>query len=113
MTSATIEYRGVGKEFATPGGSSRPALLDFDLSVRGGELLCLLGPSGCGKSTVLNMTAGFEPCTKGEILVNGRPVGAPGPERSVVFQEAMLFPWLSVIDNVTFGPRIVIFASVA
>ena len=104
--SPIIEYRGVGKEFATnPGAISRPALLDFNLSVRRGELLCLLGPSGCGKSTVLNMTAGFEPCTKGEILVNGRPVGPPGPVRCVVFQEAMLFPWLNVIDNVTFGPR--------
>ncbi|RZA30060.1 MAG: ABC transporter ATP-binding protein [Proteobacteria bacterium] len=101
-----IEYRGVGKQFAGTGGaSSQPALLDFNLSVERGELLCLLGPSGCGKSTVLNMTAGFEPCTTGQILVNGRAVETPGPERCVVFQEAMLFPWLNVIDNVTFGPR--------
>jgi len=74
-------------------------------SVADGEFMCLLGPSGCGKSTVLNLIAGFEKPTNGDLLLEGRPIGGPGPDRGVVFQEPLLFPWLTVLDNITFGPR--------
>jgi NitT/TauT family transport system ATP-binding protein len=101
-----IEYRHVRKSFAKQGaGSETVVIADFSLAVRRGELLCLLGPSGCGKSTILNVTAGFEQCSGGEVVIGGRAISAPGPDRCVVFQEAMLFPWLNVIDNVCFGPR--------
>jgi NitT/TauT family transport system ATP-binding protein len=101
-----IQFSGVTKHYASALSQQNTAVIkDFNLSVRQGELICLLGPSGCGKSTILNMAAGFEPCTEGSVVINGKAVSGPGPDRCVVFQEAMLFPWLNVIDNVTFGPR--------
>jgi NitT/TauT family transport system ATP-binding protein len=101
-----IEFRNVAKYFERTKPLGRTAVIqNFDLSMRRGELICLLGPSGCGKSTILNMAAGFEKASAGEVLVNGAPVAGPGPDRCVVFQEAMLFPWLNVVDNVTFGLR--------
>ena len=82
------------------------ALADVSLAIRPKEFVALLGPSGCGKSTLLNVVAGFEAPSTGRALFRGAPVTAPSPERAVVFQESALFPWLSVTDNVTFGPRI-------
>lgn len=100
-TDNAIEVTGVEKIY--PGDVH--ALSKVDFSVSDNEFAVLLGPSGCGKSTLLNIIAGFEDVTEGDLQVFGGPVGAPGPDRAVVFQEAALFPWLSVIDNVTFGPR--------
>jgi len=101
---STIDILGLDKTFSTE--PPVVALKGVDLRVRSGEFVALLGPSGCGKSTLLNMIAGFEQPTQGELLVNGQPVRQPGPERGVVFQEAALFPWLSVWDNVVFGPKV-------
>ncbi len=81
------------------------ALDKIDLDVQAGEFVALLGPSGCGKSTLLNLVAGCEQLTAGQLTVGGQPVLRPGPDRGVVFQEAALFPWLNVWDNVVFGPR--------
>ena len=103
--SERVQVEGVHKSF-TVDGRSMPALIDISLEVQVGELLCLLGPSGCGKSTLLNIVAGFLPPTRGRVLVDGRPVTGPGPERGVVFQEYVLFPWLTVAQNVEFGPRL-------
>ena len=103
-----IRLDGVGKWFAAPGGAGRrtEVLSDVSLALASGEFVCLLGPSGCGKSTILNLIAGFERASSGSILLDGRPIQAPGPERGMVFQQPTLFPWLSVRDNVTFGPRL-------
>ncbi len=95
----------VRKEFSARGGAVL-ALDNIDLTLAQGEFACLLGPSGCGKSTLLNILAGFEGVTAGEVAVFGARVEKPGPDRAVVFQEAALFPWMSVLDNVTFGPRL-------
>lgn len=70
------------------------------------EIVCLLGPSGCGKSTVLNLIAGFEFPTSGEISLDGRPIAKPGPDRGVIFQEHALFPWLNVEQNIAFGKKL-------
>lgn len=101
-----VALRSVGKTY---GGNQRArqtiAVADFNLVIPQGEFVCLLGPSGCGKSTVLNMVAGFEAASSGTIEVDGTPVSGPSPERGMVFQRPMLFPWLTVLDNITFGPR--------
>src|SRR5689334_4829593 len=81
------------------------ALQPIDLEVYQGEFVVFFGPSGCGKSTLLNMIAGFEEPTSGQILLDGKAVEKPGPERLMMFQEHALFPWLNVIDNITYGLR--------
>ncbi len=78
----------------------------IDLDVESGEFVCLLGPSGCGKSTLMNAIAGFLGVQSGGITVNGKAVTGPGPDRGVVFQSSeALFPWLTVRENVEYGPR--------
>jgi NitT/TauT family transport system ATP-binding protein len=100
-----IEIGKVSKVFST-GEREVVALDDINLDVRRGEFVCLLGPSGCGKSTLLNAVAGFSPPTAGTILVDGKPVQAPGPDRGMVFQEYALFPWMTVEKNIAFGLEI-------
>ena len=81
-------------------------LEDISLSLHKGEFVVLLGPSGCGKSTILNLVAGFTQPDRGRVAAGGKPVRAPGPDRGMIFQQPNLFPWLSVLENVTFGPRL-------
>src|SRR5215216_1045839 len=83
------------------------AVKNVNLSIEGGQFVCFVGPSGCGKSTLLNIIAGLEKPSSGEMILNGRPVFETGPDRIMVFQENALFPWLSVIDNVEFGLKMV------
>jgi NitT/TauT family transport system ATP-binding protein len=99
-----IEIRGVHKEFVK--GERRVlALQDIELTVAQQEFVAILGPSGCGKSTLLNMVAGFDRPTRGSVKVEGEEIVDPSPRRCVVFQEPALFPWLTVMDNVVFGPK--------
>jgi len=79
------------------------ALADVSLEVRPREFLALLGPSGCGKSTLLYLIGGFLPTQAGRIVVEGKPVSAPGPDRGIVFQHFALFPWKTVRANVLYG----------
>lgn len=106
-TAARIALKHVVKRFAGPNSASasNEVLSDVSLGLSDGEFVCLLGSSGCGKSTILNLLAGFEQPDQGELLIDGRPIFGPGPDRGMVFQQPTLFPWLSVRDNVTFGPR--------
>ena len=100
----TITFENVSKTFSGP--NEVRALDGISLTVNEGEFAALLGPSGCGKSTLLNLLAGFENTTEGTLLFDGKTVTRPGPDRGVVFQEAALFPWLNVWQNVVFGPEV-------
>jgi len=82
------------------------AVENVNLSIAEGEFVCFVGPSGCGKSTLLNIIAGLDRPSKGEVILNGRLVTEPGPDRIMVFQDNALFPWLKVIENVQFGLKI-------
>lgn len=97
-----LELRSVSLTFHGARGAT-PALRDLEFSVAPGEFVCLFGPSGCGKTTCLNLIAGLEKPDSGEVLIDGKPVTAPGRDRVLIFQEAALFPWLNVRDNVAFG----------
>ena len=99
-----VDVRNVSKQFRH-NGQPIEELHDVSLTVERGEFVWLLGPSGCGKSTLIHLIAGLETPTAGQVLVGGRPVVGPDPSRTVVFQDAALFPWLSVLGNVEFGLR--------
>lgn len=99
---ANIEFKNVCKSFSSR-GREVVALTDVDLKIADCELVTIVGASGCGKSTLLNMLAGFEFPTTGQVMVDGRKVAGPGPDRGVVFQQTALFPWLTVEQNISFG----------
>jgi NitT/TauT family transport system ATP-binding protein len=102
----TLELRHLAKTYFDPyAGSHVTAVHDVSLDVQQGDFVSVVGPSGCGKTTILNMVAGFIPHSGGEMLLNGKAISGPGPERGVVFQSFALFPWKSVLDNVGFGPK--------
>jgi NitT/TauT family transport system ATP-binding protein len=98
-----LELRRVSKRFELQ-GQRIEALRGVDLRVNKGEFVCLIGASGCGKSTLLRIVAGFETTSRGQALMWGVPIAAPGPERGMVFQDYGLFPWLTVRGNIGFGP---------
>ncbi len=99
-----VDVQHVFKSFSHNGGTIE-VLHDISFTVHAGEFVCLLGPSGCGKSTILNLIAGLDQPDQGHVLVDGKPVKGPDPNRIVVFQDAALFPWLTVLGNVEFGLR--------
>lgn len=82
------------------------ALQNLSLDVEENEFIALLGPSGCGKTTLLNIVAGFDSPSSGQILLHDKTIGGPGPDRGVVFQSPNLFPWMSIYDNLLFGPKV-------
>lgn len=99
-----LEVRALGKRFDAI-NAHREVLRALNFQVHQREFVCVIGPSGCGKSTLIRMLAGLEHPTAGEILIDGKPVNAPGPDRGMVFQNYSLFPWLTVKGNVMFGPK--------
>jgi nitrate ABC transporter ATP-binding subunit len=99
-----LAIQGVVKRFAV-GDDVIEALARVDVSIAAGEFVCLIGASGCGKSTLLRIIAGFEEPSSGEALVHGKPIVGPGRDRGMVFQDYALFPWMTVRQNIGFGPR--------
>jgi bicarbonate transport system ATP-binding protein len=95
----SVVIENVSKVYPTSKGPYT-VLKDVNLTVKDGEFICVIGHSGCGKSTLLNMVSGFATPTDGSVLVNGKPVTKPGPDRMVVFQNYALLPWLTVFENV-------------
>lgn len=104
MSQIHLELTKVGIEFPTPKGPFC-ALHNVDLKIKKGEFVSLIGHSGCGKSTVLNIVAGLYKATTGGVVLNGREVNEPGPERAVVFQNHSLLPWLTAYENVELGVK--------
>ena len=101
-----IVMRALRKRFTDIARQEEVVALDgMDLDIADDEFLTILGPSGCGKTTLLNIVAGFEQATSGDVRLDGEPIRAPGPDRGVVFQEYALFPWLTVEQNIEFGLR--------
>src|SRR3982074_9730 len=103
MGQAQIVITGVSHLYRPPSGRPVLALEDVSLDVGVREFVALLGPSGCGKSTLLYLIGGFLPTETGKILIGGKPVGAPSPDRGIVFQHFALFPWKSVRANILYG----------
>ncbi len=99
-----LEVRKLGKRYAGAQGAME-ALRDISFSIHRREFVCVIGPSGCGKSTLVRILAGLERPSAGEVLLDGKPVEGPGPDRGMVFQGYSLFPWLTVKKNVMFGPE--------
>ena len=99
MSKAFLDISHVDMRF-TRNGVTNPVLKDINLSIDSGEYISLIGHSGCGKSTVLNIVAGLLQATSGGVIVEGREVNAPGPDRALVFQNHSLLPWLTVYQNV-------------
>ena len=99
IDDAIIEVSGLHKIY----GGTVTALKDINLSFKRGELTSLLGPSGCGKTTLLKIIAGLLEPTQGDVMVNGKTVTGPGPERAFVFQDFALMPWATVLRNAAFG----------
>ncbi|MGJ5621423.1 taurine ABC transporter ATP-binding protein [Sulfitobacter sp. MF3-043] len=102
MTGLNID--NLSMRFDLPNGGSVQALQDVSIDLKAGELLSVLGPSGCGKTTLLNIVAGFLAPTGGKMTLNGHEIKGPDAERGMVFQQGALFEWMSVRENVGFGP---------
>jgi NitT/TauT family transport system ATP-binding protein len=98
-----IQIEHLNKEFEL-NGTTIHALRDVNLTIGKGEFVCLIGASGCGKSTLLRIMAGFETASGGVARMWSKPIVEPGPDRGMVFQDYALFPWLTVRDNIAFGP---------
>jgi ABC-type nitrate/sulfonate/bicarbonate transport system ATPase subunit len=99
-----LTIRGVTKRFAVGDGEVE-ALAPVDLTIPKSEFVCMIGASGCGKSTLLRIIAGFEEPTTGDVSIYSKPVNGPGSDRGMVFQDYALFPWMTVRQNISFGPR--------
>src|SRR3954471_10713153 len=105
-----VELSNLTKVYPTPKG---PAVIvkDFNLRIRKGQFVCLIGHSGCGKSTVLSMVAGLNEITGGGIILAGKELVGPGPDRGIVFQSPCLLPWLTAFENVMLGVDQVFFTA--
>ena len=99
-----LSIQDLSMRFDLPGGGSVQALENVSLDLKEGELMSVLGPSGCGKTTLLNIVAGFLAPTSGKLVMNGHEITGPDAERGMVFQKGALFEWMSVRENVGFGP---------
>jgi len=101
-----ITFDAVYKWYYRGKAALPPVLGELSLAVEEGGFICVLGSSGCGKTTLLNLVAGFIAPSRGQVLFRGKEIHGPGPDRGVVFQEATLFPWRTVWQNVAFGLEI-------
>lgn len=104
-SSQRIEFDRVVVEFPSSHGALR-VVDDVSYTIADGEFVAVIGPSGCGKTTMMNIVAGFIAPTRGRVLLDGKPITGPGPDRGVIFQEYGVFPWLTVKENIAFGLKL-------
>jgi NitT/TauT family transport system ATP-binding protein len=102
--AAAIEVRNVEKTYGI-GRGERAVVKDCSFRIEPGQFTVMIGPSGAGKSTLIRLIAGFEKCTRGTILASGKPIAGPGRDRQVMFQETSLFPWMTMSENIAYGPK--------
>jgi NitT/TauT family transport system ATP-binding protein len=100
-----VSIENVSQYFINREGYKTQALKDLNLEINDKEFVCVIGPSGCGKTTLLRIIAGLENPSSGEVTLDGEKITKPDPKRGMVFQEYSLFPWRTVIRNITFGPE--------
>lgn len=100
-----IKCENISKSFPKANGEEFEVIKDFNLEVKKNEFVVLFGPGQCGKTTLINIIAGLTEATRGVVTVNNKKVTQPGPDRGVVYQKMLLFPWLTVMGNVEFGPK--------
>lgn len=103
--AARVVFDRVSVDFGTAAGPLK-AVADVSFQIRDREFVSIIGPSGCGKTTMMNIVAGFAKPSSGEVLLDGKPIRGPGPERGVIFQEYGVFPWLTVEENIAFGLKL-------
>lgn len=104
--TVAVSCKGVRKTFFNEDtDTSKEVVKSFDLTVQENEFVVLFGPGECGKTTILNMIAGLEKPSDGTVMVNGKEITAPGPDVGVVYQTISLFPWMTVMGNVEYGPK--------
>lgn len=101
-----LNIKSLNKNFKQENGNKLKVLKNIDLKIKEKEFITFIGPSGCGKSTLLNILAGLIPASSGQVMLKNKIIDKPGNDRVMVFQEAALFPWLTVIENVLFGLKI-------
>ena len=99
-----IVVKNITKTFGT-GPMAKDVIKDCSFTIESGKLTVMIGPSGCGKSSIIQLIAGFDQPTSGEITIGGKPIDGPGKDRLVLFQESALFPWMTTFDNIMYGPR--------
>jgi len=104
QNNSEIQVKNVSKVYGA-GPFAKQVVKDCSFTIESNKLTVMIGPSGCGKSTLIQLIAGFEQPTSGEITMNGKPITGPGKDRLVLFQESALFPWMTTYDNIMYGPR--------
>ena len=104
QNSSEIVVNNVSKVYGG-GPFAKEVIKDCSFTIESNKLTVMIGPSGCGKSTLIQLIAGFETPTSGEITMNGKPITGPGKDRLVLFQESALFPWMTTYENIMYGPR--------
>jgi NitT/TauT family transport system ATP-binding protein len=102
--AGTVDVRGVSKSYGI-GPEAREVVRDCSFTIQPGRFTVMIGPSGAGKSTLIRLLAGFEKPSAGKILIDGKAITGPGRDRQVVFQESALFPWMTIEENVLYGPK--------
>ena len=104
-SSVKVDVQNISKQFNTDKAEQLLALSEVSFQIKTNEFVTVVGRSGCGKSTMLNIVAGLLTPSSGTVLISGRPVDGPGQDRGMVFQQSSLFPWLSAVENIEFGPK--------